>query len=87
MNSSRLPNGQFAPECWQPVHSSNIDAATQTPAGLYVRFKGGAIYRYKDVDGDVLSVLVSATPVNGVSAGHELHVRVKQASCPYQKVA
>lgn len=58
----------------QPVKSSNVEAIGHDPDTntLHVRFKGGDLYHYHDVDAEKFAALKAAP-----SVGSHLHQHIK----------
>jgi hypothetical protein len=63
-----------------PVESSNVAAVGYRDKTLYVEFKTGTIYRYKDVPEDVYTDMMQAE-----SVGKFLHARIRNVY-QYEKV-
>lgn len=64
--------------------SSNVEAVAQDDRTLYVRYKGGAVYRYSDVSLSALDGLLAAEEDPLGSVGRTLHEVVRGLS--YEKV-
>ena len=63
---------------WHPVESSNVDAVGwDRSAGMYVRFKGGTVYRYAGVSRQRAVACAHYQDVYGRSVGHYVNLRVK----------
>jgi len=48
---------------WQEIKSSNVARARYTDGDMEVEFKGGSLYRYKDVPEKVFNGLLKAESV------------------------
>lgn len=60
----------------KPVDSSNIEAVGYDPANktMAVRFKGGNVYHYHDVEQDAHAALIGAK-----SIGNHFHTNIKNS--------
>jgi len=53
-----------------PVKSSNIEAVGHGSGGLFVRFKGGGVYRYPDASADIHKEFLKAESPGGFFRSH-----------------